>query len=195
MPQIARHVENSKARTGREHREIHEWIDDPEKKNHRHDVTKVMEFGRMFREKYGEQAVGEYVAHLHDDLKGKFWHVVEDVEKAAKKTAEGYMNVLRKLAGRPLSEDDLAIVEKDLNKGLSGLVDELSHLIEDTLIYFGVRDKSEDSYGVVEKESEAEERFEEILAANIRYGKNEPTLQRYLSYHKEIQELMANADS
>jgi uncharacterized protein len=55
--------------------------------------------------------------------------------------------------------------------------------------------KSEDSFGMAEKESEAEDRFEEILAANIRYGKNEPTLQRYLSYHKEIQELMANADS
>jgi uncharacterized protein len=47
--------------------------------------------------------------------------------------------------------------------------------------------------GVVENESQAEERFEEILAANIRYGKNELTLQRYLSYHKEIQGLMAES--
>jgi uncharacterized protein len=47
--------------------------------------------------------------------------------------------------------------------------------------------------GVLENESQAEERFEEILAANIRYGKNELTLQRYLNCHKEIQGFMAES--
>lgn len=36
-------------------------------------------------------------------------------------------------------------------------------------------------------EPEAEERFEEILATNVRYGKNQTTLARYLGYHREIQ--------
>ena len=37
---------------------------------------------------------------------------------------------------------------------------------------------------------EAEERFEEILTQNIKYGKNDLTLQRYLGYHREIQSLV-----
>jgi uncharacterized protein len=40
---------------------------------------------------------------------------------------------------------------------------------------------------------EAERRFEEILTGEVRYGKNEPTLKRYLAYHREIQGLMARA--
>jgi uncharacterized protein len=39
-------------------------------------------------------------------------------------------------------------------------------------------------------EREAEERFEEILLAHVKYGKNQPTTERYLRYHREIQELM-----
>lgn len=44
--------------------------------------------------------------------------------------------------------------------------------------------------GVVKEESEAEKRFEEILSGNLKYGKNKPTLRRYLAYHGEIQEHM-----
>ena len=44
--------------------------------------------------------------------------------------------------------------------------------------------------GVVEKEEDAEKRFEEILSTNTKYGKNEKTLKRYLGYHNEIQGLM-----
>jgi uncharacterized protein len=46
--------------------------------------------------------------------------------------------------------------------------------------------------GVVGTDGEAEQRFEDILKTNIRYGKNDITLQRYLGYHREIQALMGN---
>lgn len=46
---------------------------------------------------------------------------------------------------------------------------------------------------VVKTEDEAEERFEEILSTNIKYGKNDITLKRYLDYHQEIQALMGNS--
>ncbi len=42
----------------------------------------------------------------------------------------------------------------------------------------------------IDSEKEAEKRFEEILRTYIQYGKNEKTLNRYLSYHREIQALM-----
>ena len=40
-------------------------------------------------------------------------------------------------------------------------------------------------------EHEAEARFEEILRGNVKYGKDDLTLARYLGYHAEIQRLMA----
>jgi uncharacterized protein len=46
---------------------------------------------------------------------------------------------------------------------------------------------------VSKTEEEAEQRFEEILTTNIKYGKNDITLKRYLGYHREIQALMGNS--
>ena len=80
MPSIEKHVKSSMERTGKPHREVHEWIDDPEHKNQRHDITRVLEFARMFEEKYGEEAAQEYVQHLADDVNGKFNHLMEDVQ-------------------------------------------------------------------------------------------------------------------
>lgn len=81
MPSIDKHVKKSLEQTGKQYREVHEWIDDPEYKNERHDITRVLEFSRMFTEKYGEEAAREYVQHLADDLNGKFGHLVDDVRE------------------------------------------------------------------------------------------------------------------
>jgi hypothetical protein len=86
MPSIEKHIETSLKRTGKAYREIHEWIDDPQLKDERHDITRVLEVSRMFSEKYGEEASREYVQHLADDLNGKFNHLVEDVQVLVDKT-------------------------------------------------------------------------------------------------------------
>lgn len=80
MPSIEKHVEISKQRTNQDYRDVHEWIDDPEHKDERHDITKIPDNFQMFKEKYGEEAAREYVQHLADDLKGKFNHLLEDVQ-------------------------------------------------------------------------------------------------------------------
>ena len=80
MPSIEKHVEISKQRTNKSYRDIHEWIDDPQHKDERHDITKIPDTFQMFKEKYGEQAAREYVQHLADDLSGKFNHLIEDVQ-------------------------------------------------------------------------------------------------------------------
>ena len=41
----------------------------------------------------------------------------------------------------------------------------------------------------IKTEKEAEDRFEEILKTIPKYGKNDITLERYLGYHREIQNL------
>jgi hypothetical protein len=80
MPSIDKHAEISKQRTNKFHREVHEWIDDPQHKDERHDITKIPDTFQMFKEKYGEEAAREYVQHLADDVKGKFNHLIEDVQ-------------------------------------------------------------------------------------------------------------------
>ncbi|MBT3807469.1 MAG: hypothetical protein HOG03_23185 [Desulfobacula sp.] len=86
MPSIEKHIKNSMEKTGKFYSEVHHWIDDPEHKDERHDITRVLEFGRMFEDKYGEEAAKEYVQHLADDLNGKFNHLVEDVQALVDKT-------------------------------------------------------------------------------------------------------------
>ena len=86
MPSIEKHIEISVRRTGKPYREIHEWIDHPDHKPERHDITRVLEVARMFEEKYGEEGAREYVQHLADDLNGKFNHLVEDVQELVNDT-------------------------------------------------------------------------------------------------------------
>jgi hypothetical protein len=86
MPSIEKHANISKQRTGKTYQQVHEWIDDPQHKEERHDITKIPDTFQMFKEKYGEEAAREYVQHLADDLNGKFNHLVEDVQVLVDKT-------------------------------------------------------------------------------------------------------------
>ena len=82
----------------------------------------------------------------------------------------------------PEEAQELGLPEKDYT---------LNRLEERIIIYADrLVDIITDPAGIVRGEREAEDRFEEILRAYPRYGKNEPTLLRYLRYHAEIQDLM-----
>jgi hypothetical protein len=87
MPPTDKHFKTSLERTGKDYREVHEWIDgDPEKKAERHDITRIYEFGMIIEEKFGKEGVQEYIQHIHDDVKGKFEHLKDDMEKAIANT-------------------------------------------------------------------------------------------------------------
>jgi hypothetical protein len=82
MPTIDKHIVISREKTGKDFREIHEWLDkDPEKKAERHDITKIYENGKIIEEQYGKEGLEEYIRHLHDDVKTKFEHMQHDIEK------------------------------------------------------------------------------------------------------------------
>ena len=90
-----------------------------------------------------------------------------------------------------------AVMEKHIRGGLTGpeaaelglpVKDYTASRLEERIIIYADRLVDIITDGVVKEEPEAEARFEEILSGNPRYGKNEPTLRRYLAYHKEIQE-------
>jgi uncharacterized protein len=95
----------------------------------------------------------------------------------------------------------LDIMEKHVRGGLT--TDEARELglpvkdytlgtLEERIVIYADRlvDIITDPNKIVSNDREAEERFEEILTTNVRYGKNAVTLERYLGYHREIQGLM-----
>ena len=309
MPVIDAHLKTSARRTGKEYRAVHEFVDTPGKKDERHDIKKIHEFGEMFRKSHGEEAMREYILHIHDDVRGKFGHLVEDLETSfneitaglplspdreglSKKLSgvvretdreireilsyfgvaakplpyeikEGDLVLLRKAgvaeedvdhslkvalkaldiarrtgtwvdmefvgraalfhdlgkaqthaiehgrlgaeSGRKLGlpENITAVMEKHIRGGLTsaearelGLPEKDYTLgtLEERIIIYADRLVDIITDGVVRTEPEAEERFEEILSTNVRYGKNQSTLNRYLGYHREIQEFIRKGE-
>ncbi|MBI4838853.1 MAG: hypothetical protein HY806_06880 [Nitrospirae bacterium] len=70
MPSIEAHVKTSLERTGKEYKDVHEWVDkDEAKKVERHDITKMPQNAREIELKWGKEAAGEFVQHVHDDVK------------------------------------------------------------------------------------------------------------------------------
>jgi len=95
MPHIDSHVKTSIGKTGKEYREVHEWLDaDPDKKAERHDITKIYEHGAMIKERFGEEGLAEYLQHINDDVAAKFEHAVRDMEKTINDTL-AYFGVRR----------------------------------------------------------------------------------------------------
>lgn len=89
MPPVGIHYKKSLQTTGKEYREVHDWLDlDPANKAGRHDITKIFEYGKEIGEKYGEEARQQYIEHLHDDVKAKFKHLEDDLHKAMSDTLQ-----------------------------------------------------------------------------------------------------------
>lgn len=69
MPNLKKHCKNSKDRTGDEHKELHKWMDEPQKElgiNHRterHDASSIEEV----RERFGGKAIKEFLKHIAED--------------------------------------------------------------------------------------------------------------------------------
>jgi uncharacterized protein len=227
MPAIDVHSKTSALRTGKEYREVHEFVDAPGKKDERHDIKKIFEFGEMIRDddlallrkagvaeedvdhslKVAQKALDiarrtgasvdmEFVgraALFHDLGKAQTPHAIEHGKQGAE-------------AGKKLGLPDhiTAVMEKHIRGGLTeaearelGLPvkDYSLKVLEERIIIYADRLVDIIMDGVVKTEPEAEERFEEILSTNPRYGKNEATLQRYLGYHREIQGLIKKEKS
>ncbi|MCS7215033.1 MAG: HDIG domain-containing protein [Thermodesulfovibrio sp.] len=100
-----------------------------------------------------------------------------------------------------LPEEITSIMEKHIRGGLTeqeaaelGLPvkDYSLRTIEEKIVIYADRLVDIIMDGIVEirDEADAEERFEDILRNYPKYGKNDKTMQRYISYHREIQGLM-----
>ena len=100
-----------------------------------------------------------------------------------------------------LPEAVTAVMEKHIRGGLTeeeaielGLPvkDYTLHTLEERIIIYADRlvDIITEDIVPIKEEIEAEEQFEEILRTIPKYGKNDTTLERYLGYHREIQDLI-----
>lgn len=105
-----------------------------------------------------------------------------------------------------LPKDILAIMEKHIRGGLTEpeaielnlpVKDYTLRKLEERIVIYADRLVDIITDGIVEvrNEKEAEDRFEEILKTIPKYGKNLITLNRYLGYHREIQEMIARKGS
>jgi uncharacterized protein len=104
-------------------------------------------------------------------------------------------------AAMGLPPEVTAIMEKHIRGGLTAeeavelglpVKDYALKRLEERIVIYADRlvDIIHDGVVTISSEREAEERFEEILRTIPKYGKNEPTMARYLGYHREIQALM-----
>ena len=133
MPATNVHFKTSTCRTGTEYREVHEFVDAPGKKDERHDIKKIHEFGEMFRESHGDEAVREYIQHIHDDVRGKF-NLIEDLDKVVKEIADSRADA------------------HDLDRKLNHLVKDADSKVKDILAYFGVAASPRNSHYTVKEE-------------------------------------------
>jgi class 3 adenylate cyclase len=83
MPTIKQHAEMSRKRTGKDYKDLHEWMDaNPRKKEERHDIGRIYDYGKMMEEKYGPEGLQEYLHHIRDDFLARFNNVKEVMDKA-----------------------------------------------------------------------------------------------------------------
>ncbi|MEW6295173.1 MAG: hypothetical protein AB1467_02655 [Candidatus Diapherotrites archaeon] len=71
MPSLEKHIELSFKRTGREHREVHEWLDgrklSAKERIERHDIANIPKFLPAVEKQFGREGVKEYLQHIKDD--------------------------------------------------------------------------------------------------------------------------------
>lgn len=69
MPPLDVHLKNSKERTGKDFEGLHHWIDDDKTKApDMHDISKIPENIKYVHEKWGDEAVKEFVLHIKEDM-------------------------------------------------------------------------------------------------------------------------------
>lgn len=117
MPPFDQHLITSKGRTGKEYREVHEWLDqDPEKKAERHDPTKVHEFAKQMTRQYGSEGRNEFLLHIREDIMGDLMKKDVPVLRDAGVSEDDITHCLKvadkalEIAGRTGAEVDMELV-------------------------------------------------------------------------------------
>lgn len=87
MPPTKDHYASSLERTGKEWKDVHDWVDHPDHKNERHDFTRIADFTPIIFEQFGKDGVAEYINHVREDMDKKFAKIKKEYED---KMADAY---------------------------------------------------------------------------------------------------------
>lgn len=69
MPPYATHLATSAGRTGNDYQQLHDWLDNhADHKAARHDLAALTANRAYVKERWGEEAVGEFLLHVTEDL-------------------------------------------------------------------------------------------------------------------------------
>ena len=84
MPSIEKHIKLSLKRTGKECKEINEWLDGKYTSSKdrviRHNILNIPKFLPVIKEQFGEDSIKEYLQHIKDDYE------INTIFKIIKKT-------------------------------------------------------------------------------------------------------------
>lgn len=84
MPPINKHASLSLKRTGKEYREVHEWMDGKElsqrERLERHKISNIPKFLPSAEKTFGKEGAQEYLLHIEDDYEHnpalKLWRLL-----------------------------------------------------------------------------------------------------------------------
>jgi uncharacterized protein len=130
MPGIEKHVVISRRRTGKDYLELHEWMDaDPGKKEERHDVTRICEYGQLMRARYGDEGLEEFVQHIYDDIMDRYLRGKADLVGAIQ--AQVAVTDLRnQLAGGEGEACGIPVTDVDLMRRSGMSEEDIAHSIQ-----------------------------------------------------------------
>ena len=86
MPPIHEHIEISRNRTGKEYRELHEWIEGvnatPKEHEERHDILKIPQFLPVVEKRFGKEGSVEYLQHIKEDhIQTRTYRLIKKLKK------------------------------------------------------------------------------------------------------------------
>ncbi len=85
MPTLKGHIKLSVKRTGKEFRELHEWMDGSSvgyrDRIERHKIPNIQKFSPIVEKKFGKDGLREYLQHIKDDYSN---HIILRIIKRLK---------------------------------------------------------------------------------------------------------------
>ena len=88
MPSLEKHYKLSLKRTGKEFRQVHEWLDGKDlsisERIERHDIANIPKFLPVIEEKFGNDGVKEFVQHIKDDYEKDIAFIALNILKKLK---------------------------------------------------------------------------------------------------------------
>lgn len=99
MPSCKEHAKLSKVRIGKPFTELHEWMNEEYSNPNipkRHDIIKIPSNLETVKEKFGDEAVEEFLYHIKEDYENNPVHKIIKVLSTLKRAVFSPVNMLKR---------------------------------------------------------------------------------------------------